>query len=174
MGISEEVPHQEEKRKQVDAMGEKQFGEFGSYVELNRAAGGLLEEGDLKGLKKLASENGIPAGMVKSYMEGKGEFCDAQAAAIGKLETEAKALKDPLADAVMFYLVGKCEKEKFAMGVMAKGRTLKGFVEKMKKEAEGRVKERTGMQAVVLNPDEVFREARNYFGKGKEPWKKQR
>ena len=35
------------------------FGEFDTFLELNQAAEGLKEEGDMASLRKLASENGI-------------------------------------------------------------------------------------------------------------------
>lgn len=46
------------------------FGEFDSVEELNNAAGGLLEEGDLGNLRALAKENGIEKEDVQDYIDG--------------------------------------------------------------------------------------------------------
>ncbi|MDO4553689.1 MAG: hypothetical protein Q4B70_00920 [Lachnospiraceae bacterium] len=155
----------------------KKFGTFESSEELNKAAEGLLQEGDLKSLKELAKENGIPGGMVTGFIEGKGPFSDPVTAAIGKLETElaefdetAKGYMSRLVE----YLTSKCEKEKFAEEVMKKDRTLKNFEKMWLKEAKSRVKVRKGQQVVCMTEPEVFQEARRFFGKGRYPWKKQK
>lgn len=49
------------------------YGEFGSVEELNQAAAGLREEGDIEGLKELARENGIDPYEVEDYVEGETE-----------------------------------------------------------------------------------------------------
>lgn len=49
------------------------FGEFDSVEELNRAAAGLREEGDVDGLKELAKENGIDPFEVEDYIDGMSE-----------------------------------------------------------------------------------------------------
>ena len=46
------------------------FGEFDSSEELNKAAEGLLEEGDIESLKIMAAENGIDTADVEDYSDG--------------------------------------------------------------------------------------------------------
>ena len=46
------------------------FGEFDSFEELNKAAEGLLKEGDLESLRALAEENGIDCADTEDYIDG--------------------------------------------------------------------------------------------------------
>ena len=46
------------------------FGEFGSSEELNKAADGMLAEGDFDGVKAMAKENGIDDADVDDYIKG--------------------------------------------------------------------------------------------------------
>lgn len=65
------------------------FGEFNSVEELNEAAAGQLEEGDLDALRELAEENGIEKEEVQDYIDG---YTDKLAmpitAAMGRLKVE--------------------------------------------------------------------------------------
>lgn len=75
----------------------EKFGEFDSCEEINMAAQGLYEEGDIKSLHALAKENGLE-NMLEIYLEhtpdditsGEVWLCDPISAAIGKLKVEQK------------------------------------------------------------------------------------
>ena len=70
------------------------YGEFDSWEELNKAAEGQKEEGDLNALKELGEENGIDPDDVQDYMDGViGELSTELTAALGKLTVEEKDLK---------------------------------------------------------------------------------
>ena len=70
------------------------FGEMSSYKEIDTLAENLFNEGDLKNLKEMAKENGIPEDFVELYLSGDiMELCDAETAAYGKIDVEVKELK---------------------------------------------------------------------------------
>ena len=70
------------------------FGEMSSYKEINTLAENLFNEGDIKSLKEMAKENGIPKDFVELYLSGDiMELCDAETAAYGKIDAEVADLK---------------------------------------------------------------------------------
>lgn len=72
----------------------EKFGEMDSSKDINELAENLFNEGDTDSIKIMAAENGIPEDFVKLYLEGDIPcLCDAETAAIGKLDVESKALK---------------------------------------------------------------------------------
>lgn len=107
------------------------FGEFDSVEELNEAAAGLKEEGDLESLKKLAEENGLDAEDAEDYINGDvPELANALMAALGKISVEEKELnpQDIMVDWVS-YIRTKCsQKEEVARAVRRKGKTIKGCI----------------------------------------------
>ena len=67
------------------------FGEMSSYKEINTLAENLFNEGDIKSLKEMAKENGIPEDFVELYLSGDiMELCDAETAAYGSSRVEIK------------------------------------------------------------------------------------
>ena len=127
------------------------FGNFDSVEELNACAKGLLEEQDLEHLKVLAEENGIPDGIREVYEQHLSEeLVDLVNAALGKLQIELKEETDGMpAGEIVSYLSMRCfEKETLAKAVRRKNRTLKECLKHIRKEAEKRVKERSGSQMV--------------------------
>ena len=44
------------------------FGEMNSYKEINELAENMFNEGDIKSLKEMATENGIPEDMTEMYL----------------------------------------------------------------------------------------------------------
>ena len=69
------------------------FGEFDSAEEINAAAEGQKEEGDVKALYELAEENGIDKEDVEDYLDGiVPELVNPLMAAYGKLKVEAENL----------------------------------------------------------------------------------
>lgn len=72
------------------------FEKFGNMTteELNKAAAGLKEEGDLASLKTLALENGLDEADAEDYADGlTEEFASPLMSALGKLKVEEEALK---------------------------------------------------------------------------------
>lgn len=114
------------------------FGEMNSYREINELAENLFNEGDLDSIKAMAAENGIPSELIEMYLCGDLQFlCDAETAAIGKLDMESKELK-PVGLMVDWvnYVKGQCmESELLAIQVRKKGKTLKGCIGELMKWA---------------------------------------
>lgn len=148
------------------------FGEFNSAEELNKAAGGLLEEGDLAGLRELAKENGLDPDDVQDYIEGYSEeLATLSSAAFGRLymeEQEAKTKKGEEAVAGVLFTMARslCLKEEFCRLVMQKGRRLMKVYELMREEAR---KHKNGNVGVACGTD---RELKNiitrYYTGGEE------
>lgn len=85
------------------------FGEFGSVEELNKAAEGFRDEGDIKSLYELAEENGISKEDVADYMDGYvDKLASEMMAALGRLEVEKKELekeKDTITKSAVHYIL---------------------------------------------------------------------
>lgn len=70
------------------------FGEMGSSEEINELAENMFNEGDTDSIRILAKENGIPEEYADLYISGDLPYlCDAQTAAMGKLDIESEQLK---------------------------------------------------------------------------------
>lgn len=120
----------------------EKFGEFDSVEELNEAAAGQLEEGDLDALRELAEENGIEKEDVQDYIDG---YTDVMAmpitAAMGRLKVEMEALKDSAQIRAMckfyseFAISAATEDEEVARGIMKKGARIKGIYDAIYKYA---------------------------------------
>lgn len=107
------------------------FGEFDSVEEINQAAEGLKNEGDIDSLKKLAEENGIDAAFADMYASGAmPEFCDVAMAAIGKITVEEQELKPvEIMEDWTEYIKASCMDDlRLAAAVRKKGKTLKGCI----------------------------------------------
>lgn len=107
------------------------FGELGSAGEINELAQNLLQEGDKKSIKALAKENGIPEDYAKMFISGDiPVLCDAQTAAVGKIDAEAKELKPQgiMIDWANYIKAYSLEDEKMAEAVRKKGKSLKKCV----------------------------------------------
>lgn len=123
----------------------EKFGEFDSCEEINMAAQGLYEEGDMESLKALAKENGLE-GALEAYLAQEKEdiiadevwLCDAVTAAIGKLTVERKGAErwGFLADDVVGYLMGNCDDETFARAVRKKGKRIEEAAKLVADEAK--------------------------------------
>lgn len=115
----------------------EKFGEFDSYMEINMAAEGLRDEGDIESLKELAKENGLQD-MVEDYLSGdSGELCDVITAAVGKLEVEKKEASswDILANDIVDYLMGNCDDLDFAAAIRKKGKRIEQAAKEIQSEA---------------------------------------
>lgn len=107
------------------------FGEFGSAEELNAAAAGLLEEGDLDSLYVLAEENGIDRADAEDYADGVyPELTNPYSAAFGKLQVESKELKmEHIMEDWLHYIENRLtERPEMTAAVRKKGKSLKGCV----------------------------------------------
>lgn len=112
------------------------FGEFDTCRELNEAAAGLKEEGDIESLYALAEENGIEKEDAKDYMDGcVQELCNVRMAAFGKLQVEGQELelKGILEDWLFCIKARIAEDDKVAEAVRRKGKSLKGCIGKLLK-----------------------------------------
>lgn len=117
------------------------FGELGSYEEINMAAEGFFNEGDMESLRELAKENGIDEYYAELYIAGEIDvLCDsALTAAIGKIEVECQELKpEEIMSDWVEYIKGRCmESEQIAIAVRKKGKSLKGCIGEMMKWSFG-------------------------------------
>ena len=107
------------------------FGEFDSAEELNQAAAGLKEEGDLESLKVLAIENGLDREDAEDYADDIAEeLATPLMAALGKLKVEAGELKpkEIMSDWLEYIKVRCSEDEHMAAAVRRKGKDLKGCI----------------------------------------------
>ncbi|RDU22187.1 Cas9 inhibitor AcrIIA9 family protein [Anaerosacchariphilus polymeriproducens] len=150
------------------------FGEFDSAEEMNRAAAGLLEEGDTKNILILAKENGIEEGIAQAYNAGAmEELTDPFMAAVGKLTVEKEQVTNmgSMKEVYFSYLVSQCMEEGFARKVRNKGKSfddcLKKTYEKIEEECSKWMKEnnipRQGMVGCPI-PDEVtYQWAKEYY-----------
>ena len=100
------------------------FGEFDSWEEINKAAEGQKEEGDLEALKALALENGFEEADAEDYMDGVvPEFCTALLAAESKIRIEKKDLKPEgiMVDWIDYVIKLVSDDEKVCLAVRKKG-----------------------------------------------------
>lgn len=107
------------------------FGEMSSYKEINTLAENLFNENDIKSLKEMANENGIPKDFVKLYLSGEiVELCDAEVAALGKIDVEVAELKlkGIMEDWTEYIRVQISENDLLAHRVRMKGKSLKGCI----------------------------------------------
>jgi hypothetical protein len=112
------------------------FGEFNSAEELNMAAAGQKEQGDLEALIALAIENGLDKEDAEDYMDGLvDELATPCTAALGKIKVESEELKpkEIMEDWVEYIKVQCIEKPEVAERVREKGKTLKGCIAQLLK-----------------------------------------
>nr|DAJ90878.1 MAG TPA: PcfK-like protein [Caudoviricetes sp.] len=107
------------------------FGEFDSVEELNAAAEGQKEEGDMEALKALAVENGLDPEDAEDYMNGTwSQLANPRTAALGKLKVEAEHVKcaEIMGD-WLDYIKDQCiEREEMQRAVRKKGKSLEGCI----------------------------------------------
>lgn len=109
----------------------EKFGEMNSYKEINELADNLFNEQDIDSFKEMAAENGIEECVVALYLSGDlPELCDAESAALGKIEVECKELKpkEIMQDWVEYIKAQCMAQPKIALAVRKKGKSLKGCI----------------------------------------------
>lgn len=112
------------------------FGEFNSAEEINKTAAGLLQEGDIEGLAKLAEENGLSAYDVEDYVSGALlELTTPMLAALGKIKVERANidLYEIMNDWVSYIEAKSSEDLEVAAAVRRKGKSLQGCIAKILK-----------------------------------------
>lgn len=109
----------------------EKFGEMDSYKEINELADNLFNEQDIDSFKEMAEENGIEECVVALYLSGDlPELCDAESAALGKIEVECQELKpkEIMQDWVEYIKAQCMTQPKIALAVRKKGKSLKGCI----------------------------------------------
>lgn len=129
------------------------FGEFGSAEELNKAAEGFKNEGDIKSLYELAEENGISKEDVADYMDGYvDKFASEMMAALGRMEVVKKELEkenDTITKSAVYYILlfmdAMLSDPEMQKAIMGKGKSPKKLLEKMKNTARKHAEGNTGV-----------------------------
>lgn len=129
------------------------FGEFGSAEELNKAAEGFKNEGDIKSLYELAKENGISKEDVADYMDGYvDKFASEMMAALGRMEVEKKELEkenDTITKSAVHYIIlfmdAMLSEPEMQKAIMKKGKSPRKLLEKMKNAARKHAEGNTGV-----------------------------
>ena len=129
------------------------FGEFGSVEELNKAAEGFRNEGDIKSLYELAEENGISKEDVADYMDGYvDKLASEMMAARGRLEVEKKELekeKDTITKSAVHYILlfmdAMLSEPEMQKAIMKKGKSPRKLLGKMKNTARKHAEGGTGV-----------------------------
>lgn len=142
------------------------FGEFDSYMEINEAARGLLEEGDLEGLRTMAQENGLEE-EAEWYIAGNTEeLCDMISAALGKLKAEKEYNDNPFVDNIADYMMGICDDVETAMQVRKTGKRIAKAAGEVKKEAMKNEMETTASGKCCYCSDlRAYQIVREYYAK---------
>lgn len=118
----------------------EKFGEFDSCEEINELAANLFNEGDMKSIRILAKENGLPPEFAGMYIKGRiPALCDRFTAAEGKLNAEAAKLKpeDIMEDWLEYIKAACAEDDRMAAAVRRKGKSLKGCIGELLKWSFG-------------------------------------
>lgn len=143
----------------------EKFGEMNSYEEINAMAEQLLAEGDLDNLKAMAAENGLAEAVEFFVAEEIPILCDAESAALGKIEVEAAQLqvKGLMVDWVEYIKAQIMEDESVARVVRTTGKNLAGCIAalmdwsfKNSIEVPKEVKDASGIDAVKKTPKITF------------------
>lgn len=149
------------------------FGELGSAKELNLAADGFREEGDIDSLKAFAKENGFDGQYVDFWLEDRknrldAEFCDPVTAAIAKLELEKKHNKDLgiFADDIIDYLSSGLDDVKLANGIRAVGKRLEKAAKLIWDEGKKNTIHVNGTKVGYCGPMKGFRLIKEYYTGG--------
>lgn len=146
----------------------QKFGEFDSVEELNLAAAGLKEEGDIESLGILAKENGLEEDDVEMYLSGDTEqLADVLSAAIGKLNVEKEKENNILVDDIVDYLMANCDDEKMARAVRKKGKRTMEAAKLVADEAKkNRITIPGGGSCSYCGPMKGYQIIRSYYMEG--------
>lgn len=154
------------------------FGEFDSAEELNKAAEGFKNEGDLESLYALAEENGISKENAEDYADGYvDQLASVTMAAYGRLEVEEKEIKkrtDAMEKRMLYYILlfidGMILDTEMQKAIMKKGKNPRNLLEQMKKTARFYAK---GNMGVCCGTDKEMKDLiRVYYTKSDDELKK--
>lgn len=144
----------------------EKFGEFDSFAEINEAAEGLMMEGDLKGLRELAEENGLAEEAEQYIKKETEELCGPVEAAIGKIRVECEGDNSAFYEDVMDYLMSNCDDLDFALAVRKKGKRVSEAADRVVKEAFRNTVRINGMRCNYCGPMRGYQLIREYYLKG--------
>lgn len=153
------------------------FGEFDSVEELNKAAKGLKDEGDIDSLYALAEENGIDKEDAEDYVAGDmEELANPAMAAMGRLEVERREIlkgnddnKKIIQMTIWQFVSAMAAEPEMQTAIMKKGKRIEGVYKAL--EAGAR-KHKSGNCGVSHGTDRELREIiRAYYVDG-DPEKK--
>lgn len=160
----------------------EKFGFLNSCEELNKAAAGFLNEGDVESLMKLAEENGIDKEDAQDYAdEMMPEFATSMTAAMGRLKvikSEIDKVKDVThrsnQNMILIIIKNMLDDPEVAAGVMSSENIVAGTVKAMR---DGNVRTGTDedlkriVKALIAgNVKEVTAEISTRYEKGVEQW----
>lgn len=144
----------------------EKFGEFSSFEEINKAAEGFLNEGDIESLKAMAKENGLDDMDTEDYINGDTDkLCNVRQAAAGRLKVEKEACAaDKEIMRVLFMIAESMATTGDDPGMfLTKGKRLEGIVKELREEAAENKKNGVG---VVCGTDlELVKRIRKYYGR---------
>lgn len=150
------------------------FGEFSSCEELNEAAAGFRNEGDIESLKELAKENGIDEEDALDYADGCTDcLATPMMAAVGRLKAERLAEKASTASPIGVILImtlGMCTDEDIQKGVMKKGKRAAKLLDEMRTVAKDH---KNGNVGVCCGTDKQLKDIiRAYYTQPKQSYRK--
>ena len=145
----------------------EKFGEFGSYEEINLAAVGFLNEGDVESIRTLAKENGLDPEDAEDFISGDYDvLCSAKSAARGRLDIEKQASKLDEGIKRVLYKIAESmavNNEADAEMFLTKGKRLDGIINEMREEAR---KTKQGNVGCVCGTDmELVTRIRKFYGR---------
>ena len=135
-----------------------------SLVNLIPISGSTRQpEGDKKGLRQLAEENGLQE-EAEQYMKGQtDELCDPLTAALGKLKIDREEGDSVFYDDVTDYLMANCDDIKFAMAVRKKGKRISEAAGLIWEEARRQTTTIHGKQVHYCGPMRGYQLIREYY-----------
>ena len=142
----------------------EKFGEFDSAEELNKAAEGFRNEGDMESLYALAEENGINKEDAEDYADGETDiFASCMMAAVGRIDVEEKTCKkEKMPMQVIFLMLrGMCADPDMQRAIMKKGKRAEKILDSMKEAAK---KHKTGGMGMCCGTDKQLKDLiRTYY-----------
>lgn len=155
------------------------FGEFNSVEELNLAAKGFLDEGDLESLRKMAVENGIDSEDTEDYINGDtSELATLSMAAMGRLtilekeeiETKKELVEKMPLKVILAMLKTMMTEQEMQAAVMKKGKRMEVIYKAMRKEAQ---EHKSGDIGISCGTDrQLCKIIKTYYTDSKEALKK--
>ena len=149
------------------------FVEFDSAEELNKAAEGFKNEGDLESLYALAEENGISKEDAEDYADGYVDRLASETmAAYGRLEVEKKKLKECtdvmqncMTRYILLFIEGMLLETSMQKAIMKKGKSPSDLIKYMRDAAK---KHANGNMGVCCGTDKELKDLIRVYYTGSE------